>query len=340
MSDEQWLREGLADAVPEAPHQPDRARAAARLARRRRRTTALGALGAVGVIAGAAALTAALAGGDGGSGDRVASGQQGTLECPPIKLLGVSEAEGSAIDQPDPSAPDAVPEGATSARLCQGPGTQFHVPLDALTTGVDGLVADLNALEPVGPPDACTAELGPGYRIAFGYPDGSTFVVSGLLYGCQTLTLGSGYRADPEAAKDAFTTRLLAQREASDPPAATDAAAPDCVSTATVFDPAPDDPLVAAILCVRDGKSGDVTRVRIPPADLSTLLDDIAANAHPVSGIPRCYREEPYLAAQNVWGDPVSINYQCNAYYLPDGRAWQPSAGAQSIIDRLAGEAG
>jgi hypothetical protein len=339
MNDEQWLREGLADAVPEPPITPDRARSAERLARRRRRQAAAGAGGVVGVIAGAAALTAALTGG--GVSDHVASDPPGALQCPPIKLLGVAEAEGSAIDQPDPDAPDAVPAGATSARLCQGPGTQFHVPVDALTTGIEGLVAAVNALEPVGPPDACTAELGPGYRIVFGYPDGSTFVVSGLLYGCQTLTVGSGYRADPEAAKDAFTTRLLAQRQASDPPAGGVASAPGCAGTAAIFDPAPGDPLVAAALCVRDtGKSGDVMRVPIPAADLATLVADIAANAHPVNGIPRCYREEPYLAAQTAWGDPVTIDYQCNAYYLPDRRAWEPSAAAQSIIDRLAGRAG
>ena len=45
MTDEQWLREGLADAVPEPPTNPDRARSAERLARRRRRTTALAVLG-------------------------------------------------------------------------------------------------------------------------------------------------------------------------------------------------------------------------------------------------------------------------------------------------------
>ena len=47
-------------------------------------------------------------------------------------------------------------------------------------------------------------DLGPGYRIAFGYDDGSSFVVSGQLYGCHTLVVGSGYRADPEAAQAAF----------------------------------------------------------------------------------------------------------------------------------------
>jgi hypothetical protein len=217
MSDEQWLREGLADAVPEPPINPDRARSAERLARRRRRTTAAGALGVVGVIAGAAALTAALAGGDGGgSGEGQVADPPPVVTCPPAKAKdGVVQA--SPIDAPDPSLPDAVPTGATSARLCQGAGTTFQVPADALVTDVGDLAAAVNGLEATEAPDVCTMDLGPGFRIAFGYGDGSTFVVSGQLYGCHTLTVGSGYRADPEAAQSEFESLLQAQREEDGP---------------------------------------------------------------------------------------------------------------------------
>jgi len=216
MSDEQWLREGLAGAVPEPPVNPGRAGAAERLARRRRRTTALGVVGSVGAVAAAAVLTATLTSDGGGSDDDKTAADPPAavvVECPPIKVRdGV--AEGTAIDQPDPDAPGAVPEGATSARLCQGPGTTFQVPDDALTTDIDSLVADINALAPSPEHEMCTSDLGPGYRIAFGYDDGSTFVVSGQLYGCHTLVVGSGYRSDPEAAQQAFLDRLRAQRAA------------------------------------------------------------------------------------------------------------------------------
>ena len=56
MTDEQWLREGLADAVPEPPANPDRARSAERLARRRRRTTTLAVLGSAGAVAAVSVL--------------------------------------------------------------------------------------------------------------------------------------------------------------------------------------------------------------------------------------------------------------------------------------------
>ncbi len=211
MSDEQWLREGLADAVPDPPINPDRARAAESLARRRRRTTVIAVAGSAGAVAAAAVLTAALAGtGGGGAGDKVASGSPPVVECPPAKAHG-DVVDGTEIDRPDPAAPDAVPAGATSARLCQGPGTTFEVPGEALVTDLEGLVSAINALDVTGEPEVCTMDLGPGYRIAFGYDDGSTFVVSGQLYGCHTLVVGSGYRADPEAAQQEFLTRLTAQ---------------------------------------------------------------------------------------------------------------------------------
>ena len=56
MTDEQWLREGLADAVPDPPANPDRARSAERLAHRRRRTTALAVAGTVGAVAAVSAV--------------------------------------------------------------------------------------------------------------------------------------------------------------------------------------------------------------------------------------------------------------------------------------------
>ncbi len=223
MSDEQWLREGLADAVPPPPTNPDRARGAASLARRRRRTTTLAVLGTVGAVAAVAVLTATLT--SGGDDPDVADNQTASdpatiVDCPPAKARdGVVQS--SEIDEPDPDAPEAVPEGATSARLCQGPGTTFEVPGNALVTDVDGLVAVVNDLGQTPEHEMCTSDLGPGFRIAFGYDDGSTFVVSGQLYGCRTLVVGNGYRADPEAAQQEILDRLRAQREAGDDPSDT-----------------------------------------------------------------------------------------------------------------------
>lgn len=213
MTDEQWLREGLADAVPEPPTNPDRAWDAERLARRRRRTTTLAVLGSAGAVATVAAVGATLALGDGGP-DRAtdpAVGPSYVVECPSIEIGDDGIAEG--VDEPDPDAPAAVPEGATSARLCQGPGTVMdRLPDRALVSGVDRLVAAVNDLE-VAPEDmACTADLGPGFRVAFGYDDESTFVVTGQLYGCRSVLVGSGYRLGADPIPRLFTDLLAEQR--------------------------------------------------------------------------------------------------------------------------------
>ncbi|MEZ0579474.1 hypothetical protein [Nocardioides sp. MH1] len=341
MSDEKWLRDGLADAVPEPPATPDRARRAERLARRRRRTTAAALVGTVGVVAGAAVLTAALAGGDDDRAvDRYDFGAPPSVSCPPAKAEDGVIPE-SAIDSPDPAAPDAVPEGATAARICEGPGAALTYPDDLLTQDVATLVETVNGLARTdGPADVCTMELGPGFRIVFGYDDGSTFVVSGRLYGCRTLTVGSGYRADPETAAHEFDDLLQAQLGDAEPTTDT-TDGPACTTDPPTPTTGRAEDLAEALLCVQDksGSTASLGFVEIPDDDLATLVADIAANAHATAGIARCYREEPWISGVTTSGDAVMITYQCDSYVLPDGRAWQPSAASQAIIDRLGARA-
>ncbi|KAA1427269.1 hypothetical protein [Nocardioides antri] len=336
MTDEQWLRDGLADAVPEPPGNPDRARAARGRARRRR-TTVLAVVGTAGAVAAAAALTATLSSGDVTDDDQTASDPPASVvECPPIKIRdGV--AQGSAIDQPDPDAPDAVPGGATSARLCQGPGTPLEVPADALVTDVETLAASINALDEAPEHQMCTHDLGPGYRIVFGYGDSTTFVVSGQLYGCHTLVVGSGYRADPEAAQSDFLSLLQAQRDAAEPPEEPPVA-PSCETDGTAADATGQvAEMAAAVLCVNEGR---VPRwsLPIPADDLAALLADIEVEAVRGGGVNRCYRDAPWISGVTVWGDRVEVGYHCDTYVLPDGRTWVPSTEAQQILDRLVSE--
>lgn len=319
MSDEQWLREGLASAVPEPPANPDRGRAATRLARRRR-TTALAVVGTAGVVAAAAVLTAALTRGEGTSSrdHSPAAVSDGVVECPEAPARGgtVEEAE---IDRPDPDAPGAVPSGATSARLCQGPGLVTAFPADALVTGVDGLIDELNALEPVPAPEMCTHDLGPGFRIALGYDDGSSFVVSGQLYGCQTLVVGNGYRADPQRAQEEFLTLLEAQREAATPPESTGSSgAGDPVATACpdhpgliAFDDLQDDlpdavpaGATSARLCTGSFISG------VQPLD--ALTTDVATLVDAVNGLPEgesACTDEGLVGYRLVFGYPDGSTY-------------------------------
>lgn len=342
--DERWLREGLASAVPEPPANPDRARAAERLARRRRRTTVLAVAGtAAAVVAGAVLATTLTGGGDDGRApdDQLVADPAPPVECPPAEAKdGV--VQGTEVDQPDPDAPDSVPEGATSARLCQGPGTTFRAPDDALTTGVDDLVAAINALEPTGEPEVCTTDLGPGFRIAFGYDDGSTFVVSGQLYGCHTLVVGSGYRADPEAAQAAFLTALEGQPPQADGEASEDV---DTSGLTCGYDlPAyPADhqvDLTAAILCI-DGGSGTQLSTEIDDADLALLVHDMAT--HQSRAVLRCAAGPPWptIIGTDDAGTAIPILSECGTSFwrLPNGLAWMPGKDAVAILDRLVSEA-
>lgn len=112
-------------------------------------------------------------------------------ECPEAP----AEGESDAIDELDPHAPDAVPAGATSVRLCQGTGTELPDAGTLLTDRVGRVVTAVNDLEQhAEKPEMCPMDMGPGYRMVFGYADGSSFTVSGRTYGCRELVVGSAYR--------------------------------------------------------------------------------------------------------------------------------------------------
>lgn len=343
MSDEKWLREGLADAVPEPPINPDRAHAAERLARKRRRTTALAIVGTAGAVAAAAVLTATLASGGDDPDDATDTASEApafVVECPEITVHKDGTAEGSEIDEPDPGAPDAVPEGATSARLCQGPGTTVEVPEEALVSGVDDLVAAVNDLEASPEHVMCTMDLGPGYRIAFGYDDGSTFVISGKLYGCRTLVVGSTYRAGPEAVQAAFL-ELLDDQQATEGGSSEEADAPDLSCTKPTMVGGTDTvSLTAAILCVEDGR-GNALSTAIDPADLELLVEDMTT--HQSTATLRCALPPPYptIVGTDAAGNDVVIQSECGTgwWRLPNGKAWTPSEEAVTILDRLVSEA-
>jgi hypothetical protein len=338
MSDEQWLREGLADAVPQPPAVPDRAQAAERRARQRRRTTVLAAGGAAAAVAAVAVLTTTL--GRGGeevapSGDPTASDTPaGVPACPPAPRPGREEP----LDQPDPSAPDAVPDGATSARLCQGLGNPIDTPVDALVTDVDALAAVVNGLPTAPAEQMCTQELGPGYRIAFGYDDGSQFVVSGQLYGCRSVVVGSTTRTGADEPWDRFAELLRAQRDAAEPPAEPTLADDACTTSAPSSAVAGAEDLTVAALCIGEGDRA--RRADISPAELDQLLADVEANKGQ-GGTLRCGVDPPWprIVGLSAWGDRITVYSACGTtWFLLDdtgGLSWTPGPEAEQLLEDL-----
>lgn len=345
MSDEKWLRDGLADAVPAPPETPGRAAAAESRARRTRRRTAAAAavVGTAGVVVVVAVVAATLGSGDGATdpaGPTTAAEDVGPFdapECPPTPAPEGGAVPGPA-DEPDPDAADAVPEGAVAVRLCQGIGTVLEEPADALVTDVDTLTALINDLEITGEPEMCRADLGPGYRLSFSYPDGGSFVVSSILYGCRNNVVGSTYRADSQAPLDGFVEMLRAQRSAlGDPdqqPSAADLRCPDAADTPFGLEyessvVARPEEMVAAIICLPGGE-----RREIPPTDLEVLTADIAAHTSPASS--GCSKgRQPAIIGRSAWRDTIMLGGTCGRYSVDADTEWIPSRESQAILDRL-----
>lgn len=335
MTDEDWLRAGLADAVPEPPGAPDRAASAlARARRARRRTTVLGAAGVAATLA-AVGLVASL--GDGRSPDRVAS--------EPTSPLDVAGCPAEPVDALTQVGPDHVPDGALSVRLCDGGAVRIDVPQDALVTDVDAVAAAVNELEIADPGRMCTADLGPGYQLVFAYADGSTVVADGGLYSCREVVVNGVERIGADAPLERFTALLREQRDELEPPASVDTSGMDCASpmgspTAAAVG-RPED-LTVAVYCAEDVVgSGAWRRAEIVRADLDVLLADLRKNARANAGYVDCDVRPPVprIVGTTAWGDRVDLRAECtNGWFTVDASTntvWSPDAGSRAVLDRL-----
>jgi hypothetical protein len=283
---------------------------------------------------------------DHGPTDR--SSEDGALSdhhCPPAPR---SPRDPEFFDEPQPGVPSVVPDGATSARLCAGNGHRVEPPADALTQGVDVLVDAVNNLPRTKKAIACTEELGYGYRIVFGYPDGSGYQVSGALYGCELVVTGSRQRLGAADLLAEYGVLLRQQRDRLKPPALS----PDTADPVACVDHAPP-PAVAmpqdlhvAVLCVRtpDG----FLRSRIPAEDLGVLREDLLDNVRRVP-FPSCNdTPEVTLVGLTVWREPVALPSVCGTSQLeviePWGtstwpRSWLAGQEARQILEDLTARA-
>lgn len=334
-SDEKWLRDGLAGAVPDAPTVPDRADGARARARRARRTTTAVVGGVAASVLLVAGTVAVLGGGDpdgrrdgGNVADGGASSRYDAPACP-----------ASPVDTRTQTGPDHVPDGARSVRLCLGGGNPIEVPVDALVTGVDEVADTVNGLPDAAPDQGCTMELGPGYQLVFAYPDGSTVVASGELYGCRPVIVNGVERTGADEPWATFIELLRAQREQL-APAPPDASRIDCAGLPASPTLGRPQDLAVAALCVGDG-----TPAAITGAELGLLLDDMAARTTENAGYVDCAAAPPFprIVGLTAWGDRVEIRSDCgDSWFSVDdatNSVWPPGPDAAAIIERLVGEA-
>ncbi|KRB78129.1 hypothetical protein ASE01_08210 [Nocardioides sp. Root190] len=336
MTDEDWLRAGLADAVPEAPGAPDRAAAALARARRdRRRTTIVGAA-SVAVTLTVVGAIATL--GDGRSPDRVAA--------EPPSPLDVATCPAEPVDALTQVGPDHVPDGAVSVRLCDGGVVLIDVPQDALVTEVDDVAAAVNGLEDAAP-RACTEELGPGYQLVFAYADGTSVVAAGRLYGCREVVVNGAERIGADAPLERFIELLREQREGLEPPQVSTADGLECLRRLdTVTAPIPlgrAQDLEVAVLCVTSGGRVD-RRAEIAERDMEVLVADMEQNTQSGAGMPSCLADPPpipRILGLTAWRDLVRLSGLCgsNRFHVEgtEDTVWTPGPEAAAIIERLIG---
>ncbi|GAB3199441.1 hypothetical protein GCM10027062_16110 [Nocardioides hungaricus] len=324
MTDERRLSETLHRIVPTPPDRPERRTAVAERVRRHRRRTAATTVAVAAVVVGAVvgaavAVPAALSGAD-GDADPVATTpttQASELTCPPT-------------DQ-RPTGPGTLPAGATAVRLCQGPGTPFDAPADALTTDVDRVVELVNAQPELERGTGCELDFGTGYQLAFAYEGGETRTVAGRLYGCRDLQVGSVTRTNPEAPYRLFVRLLRAQRATLDPPD-TPGTTPSCELGGTSPVARPGE-MTTAVLCVRYQTVSELDPLPVPvsPDDLRVLLTDRVPA--PPNGPYNPDAPTLLLVGETAWGDRV---YRI----MSDPGRLGPGPDARRILDRLVAEAG
>ncbi len=314
-------------------------------------------------IAVTAVLVLLLAGCDGSGGDPEpdpsAGASSGTSE--PSESSESSESGESVSDSPtgdpgpivtcpdatlldtDPALPDAVPDGATSVRLCDGGADKVTPPVDALTTDVASVVTAVNSQRLVS--RGCVDRRIPEYNLAFGYPDGSSFVVAGRFTACAELLVGSARRAKALPALNTFMDGLLAQRAAATPPNAPKPATLDCgqpleLWTGRLADPAG---LTVAVLCVGLTRRPDAARrVVVPTDDLRTLVASMRTHSISTDDIfttPYFGGTDHWLVGTNAWGDPITVIRGILGLTLAGGREWLPRGEARTIIKELVARA-
>ncbi len=336
MSDHDWLRDGLRDAVPPPPPAPTRAEGVrARVASRRRTAT-------VASVAAAAAVVAAVAVPFSVAGD---SQTTPPVSTPTPTTAASLDPAGFGCPPPAtmPTGPESLPEGAVAVRLCDGPGMGFDEPADALVSGVDELVEVVNT-QPIRKDNGggCTLDLGRGYLLAFAYPDGEVQVVSGELYGCRQLVVGGTVRDNPERPWQRFIDLLREQRRTATPPAEP-GVLPSCSSPDLSPVGWPDE-MVSAVLCARYETATEhgPQQVVVPDADLALLMEDRETRRQEAASPPdEC--EQPadlQLVGATAWGDLTSTYLWCGLWSDERGHYWTPGPEALGVLDRLVAEAG
>lgn len=306
------------------------------------------------VVVGVLALTAGCADSSGGTESRpgpTAGGETSGSSAPGSASTSPTGDPGPVVAcpkrarlDPDPALPDEVPAGATSVRLCDAGAESVTPPLDALTSDVVSVAEEVNGQRLVR--RACTDRRLPEYQLAFGYPDGTSFVVAGRFTGCAELLVGSARRHRAAPPLRAFVDGLRAQRATTTPPAdAADLAGLDCAQPPSRLPTSVARPteLAVAVLCFAPQQFRGAPRVEIAPADLATLVASMATDTASSAGDLGCGSPSPaqryWIVGSSTWGDPIVMRRGCFGLTIEGDLEWTPRGAARTILKGLVADA-
>lgn len=293
------------------------------------------------------AVVALVAGCDGSGGDPDPKPSAGTGSGPASESLTadpgpiVTCPDATLLD-PDPALPDAVPVGATSVRLCDGGADKVTPPVEALTAEVATVVDAVNGERPVD--RRCVDRRVPEYQLAFGYPDGTSFVVAGRFTGCAELLVGSVRRARARPPLRTFIEELRTQQAAATPPDQSVGTEDlDCAQQPSQVPVFPPTDLTVAVLCFGPAeRPARANKVPIPPVDLTTLVRSMQSDTSSSRGSLECAvfaRKEFWLVGVTAWGDPITARKGCFGLQVEGYEEWTPRGPARGIIRQLVAEA-
>ena len=235
--------------------------------------------------------------------------------------------------------PEQLPEGAARITLCDEPGHEIRqtTPPDPLVSDTAAVVAAYNTQEHANlAVMACTADLGPAYRMVFEYPGGEAVSVRGEMYGCRVV----GDKTGAQAVLSAFTTALVAQRDQV-PVTVSDllanATCANDASWASWLSPGMAD-TVAGYRCAEVGAEP----TRFDEAAWATIGDDWTANAAKGSRtddeINSCQQVHlDQLVGLNAAGEKVSLNGMCGVFEVwsagdLESWVWRPGPAASELL--------
>jgi len=240
--------------------------------------------------------------------------------------------------------------------LCDSGQFPWRPPPELLREDLDGLMAEISALEPyvLESGSFCTADGGSGFTMMFGYPDGDVTAVSGDTGGCSTIETGSGeYDGANDLLADAID-RVTEARVGQEPPDRSAPAVLDCnrdvtsecirSRTGRLRDS------IRALSCWRrDDRELSAFHVRdVAERDLRVLVRDALSHQVRRKTFSRTVCDDsPYffwqdLLLETTWGDVLVLRGVCEEFLIRQGgdengpsTFWRPSPEAQRILDGL-----